>query len=258
MATANPAANMAVYRQAGIAESPAASMTLSGTALKTMVLVVVLLVGFGYSWSQAISGLTASAEGPRVIPASAIGLLTIGAIGAFVVAMVTIFIPRAAPLTAPIYAVLEGLALGGISGVFETVYPGIAFEAVVLTVGTLVVMLVVYATGVIRATRNFVIGIVAATGGICLVYLADFIASLFGVRLPVIHESGWLGIGFSLFIVIVAALNLILDFDFIERGVESQAPKYMEWYGGFSLLVTLVWLYLEMLRLLTKLRNSRN
>jgi uncharacterized YccA/Bax inhibitor family protein len=137
-------------------------------------------------------------------------------------------------------------------------YPGIVIQAVGLSIGVLAVMLFVYGTGMIRATQKFKIGVVAATGAIGLVYLVDIVASWFGTRLPFIHEAGLVGIGFSLVVVVIAALNLILDFDFIEQGARLQAPKYMEWYGGFSLLVTLVWMYLEILRLLAKLRSSED
>lgn len=139
---------------------------------------------------------------------------------------------------------------------FEATYPGIVIQAVGLSVGVLAVMLFVYGTGLIRATEKFKIGVVAATGAVCLVYLVDLVASLFGTRLPFIHEAGAVGIGFSLVVVVIAALNLILDFDFIEQGVWRRAPKYMEWYAGFSLLVTLVWMYLEILRLLAKVRGG--
>jgi uncharacterized YccA/Bax inhibitor family protein len=137
-------------------------------------------------------------------------------------------------------------------------YRGIVFQAVALSVGVLAVMLFVYGTGIVRATEKFKIGVVAATGAICLVYLVDIVLSLFGIRLPFIHETGPVGIAFSLVVVVIAALNLILDFDFIEQGVRYRAPKYMEWYGGFSLLVTLVWMYLEILRLLAKVRGNRD
>jgi uncharacterized YccA/Bax inhibitor family protein len=184
--------------------------------------------------------------------------LAVGAIGGFVTALVTIFAPRLSPVTAPVYAALEGLLLGAISAVFEAQYPGLVIQAVGLSVGVLAVMLFVYGTGLIRATEKFTIGVVAATGAVCLVYLADVVVSWFGTRIPFIHEAGLVGVGFSLAVVVIAALNLILDFDFIERGVQQQAPKYMEWYGGFSLLVTLIWMYLEMLRLLAKLRGGRD
>ncbi len=248
MATANPAMNEAVYQRAGRAFAASSVMTLQGTVLKTAGLLVVLIVVAAYTWTQAISGSPLT-----------YGLLMGGSIGGFVVALLTIFVPKVSPFTAPIYAALEGLVLGAISAAFEARYPGIAIKAVGLSIGVLAMMLFVYGTGIIRVTQKFRIGIVAATGAICLVYLVDIVASFFGTRLPFIHESGLLGIGFSLFVVVIAALNLVLDFDFIERGVQLQAPKYMEWYGGFSLLVTLVWMYLEILRLLAKVQGgSRN
>jgi uncharacterized YccA/Bax inhibitor family protein len=243
MATANPAMNEEVYRRAGLAATPTQAMTVQGTVLKTAILVVILLVTAAYTWALAVAGSTTVAY----------GLLIAGSLGGFIMAIVTIFRPGWSPVTAPIYAGLEGLVLGGISAVFEAMYPGIVTQALGLSIGVLAVMLFVYGTGIIRATEKFKIGVVAATGAVCLVYLVDMVVSLFGTRLPFIHETGVVGIGFSLVVVVIAALNLILDFDFIEQGVRREAPKYMEWYGGFSLLVTLVWMYLEILRLLSKL-----
>ena len=150
---------------------------------------------------------------------------------------------------------MEGLALGGISFIFEQQYPGIVSQAIFLTFGTLGGLLLAYRSGVIRATENFKLGVVAATGGIGLVYFLSFILGFFGINIPLIHSSGTFGILFSLFVVVIAALNLVLDFDFIEEGAERGAPQYMEWYGAFGLLVTLIWLYLEILRLLVKLRS---
>jgi uncharacterized YccA/Bax inhibitor family protein len=160
-------------------------------------------------------------------------------------------------VTAPIYAALEGLALGGISAVFESRYPGIVSQAVFLTFGTLAALLIAYRSGWIKATENFKLGVVAATGGIFFVYLISFVLSFFGVSIPLIHGSGVFGILFSLFVVVIAALNLVLDFDFIEQGAEQGAPKYMEWFAAFGLMVTLIWLYLEVLRLLSKLQQRR-
>jgi uncharacterized YccA/Bax inhibitor family protein len=151
--------------------------------------------------------------------------------------------------------VAEGLFLGGISSIFEAQFPGIVIQAVGLTLGTLVGLLFAYKSGLIKVTENFKLGVAAATGGIFLIYMASFVLGFFGVGIPFIHESGLIGIGFSLVVVVIAALNLVLDFDFIERGAEAGAPKYMEWYGAFGLMVTLIWLYLEMLRLLAKLRS---
>ncbi len=172
-------------------------------------------------------------------------------------ALATSLKPTWAPITAPLYALIEGFFLGSISAVYEARFNGIVFQAVLLTFGTLFALLFAYRSGMIKATENFKLGVVAATGGIALVYLATIVLGLFGVRIPFIHDSGLIGIGFSLFVVVVAALNLVLDFDFIESGVEHGAPKHMEWYGAFGLMVTLVWLYIEFLRLLSKLQ-SRN
>jgi uncharacterized YccA/Bax inhibitor family protein len=179
-----------------------------------------------------------------------------GIFGGFIVALVTIFRPNWAAITAPIYALLEGLALGGISAMFERTYPGVAIQAVGLTFGTLFVMLLAYKTGMIRATQGFKLGVIAATGGIALLYLVEMVlGGFFHIQVPAINGSGAVGIGFSLFVVIIAALNLVLDFDMIETGVQGGAPKYMEWYGAFGLMVTLIWLYLEILRLLGKMRR---
>jgi uncharacterized YccA/Bax inhibitor family protein len=158
-------------------------------------------------------------------------------------------------VTTPLYAVLEGLFLGALSAVYEARYEGIVINAVALTFGTLAVLLAAYSSGLVRPSENFKLGIVAATGAIGLVYLVSIALSFFGWSMPYIHGSGPIGIAFSVFVVAVAAFNLVLDFDFIEHGAASGAPKYMEWYGAFGLLVTLVWLYLEILRLLSLLRQ---
>jgi uncharacterized YccA/Bax inhibitor family protein len=249
MATSNPVMNPAVYQRAGLVDSPTQVMTVRGSVLKTSILVVILATVAALTWSQAMSGVSNIAS----------ILLIVGSIGGFVVALITTFRPKLSPITAPIYAVLEGLVLGAFSAFFETAYPGIVIQAIGLSIGVLAIILFLYGTGIIRATEKFKIGLIAATGAICLVYLVSMVMSLFGARIPYIHESGAIGIGFSVVVVIIAALNLILDFDFIEQGVRKNAPKYMEWYAGFSLLVTLVWMYLEILRLLAKIRgNNRN
>jgi len=174
-----------------------------------------------------------------------------------VLALVTIFKKDWAPVTAPLYALVQGLFLGAVSAIFEARFPGIVLQAVGLTFGTLASLLMAYKSGLIRATENFKLGVVAATGGIVLVYLVNIGMRLLGFEgMGFIHDSGWLGIGFSAFVVVIAALNLVLDFDFIENGVEAGAPKAMEWYGAFGLMVTLIWLYLEILRLLSKLRGD--
>ena len=218
-------------------------MTIGGTVNKTAFALAILFLAATYVWSQGVAG---------ALPT---GFIWGGFIGGFVVALVTVFKQTWAPYTTPLYAGLEGLALGGISFIFEQQYPGIVSQAIFLTFGTLGGLLLAYRSGVIRATENFKLGVVAATGGIGLVYFLSFILGFFGIDIPLIHSSGTFGILFSLFVVVIAALNLVLDFDFIEEGAERGAPQYMEWYGAFGLLVTLVWLYLEILRLLVKLRS---
>ena len=174
----------------------------------------------------------------------------------FVTAMVTVFKQTWAPITAPIYALCEGLALGGISALFERSYPGIAIQAVSLTFGVLFVLLLAYKTGIVRATRGFKLGVIAATGAIALVYLVNMVMTLFfHTQMSFLYSSSPLGIGVSVVVVIIAALNLVLDFDLIETGARMGAPKYMEWYGAFAMMVTLIWLYLEILRLLGKTRR---
>ena len=220
------------------------AMTIDGTVNKAFLALVILIVCASWTWNAGSEG------------ASSWGLIMVGTFGGLAVAMATIFKQTWAPYTTPVYAALEGLALGGISIQFELQYPGIAAQAVFLTFGTLGALLLAYRSGLIQATENFKLGVVAATGGIAIVYVLSLVLGLFGVSIPIIHSSGPLGILFSLFVVTIAALNLVLDFDFIEEGAERGAPKYMEWYAAFGLLVTLVWLYLEILHLLAKLRGD--
>ena len=241
MRTSNPMMKEKVFTQA-IAGTE--TMTLQGAVNKTVALLALVVIGASYSWNLYYN------QGPEAVQPWMIG----GLIGGLVFAMITIFKAAWAPKTAPIYAVLEGLALGGISAIFEARFPGIVIQAVGLTFGTLFALLFAYKARLIRATENFKLGIFAATGGIAVVYLISFVGRMFGWQMPVIHESGPMGILFSLFVVVIAALNLVLDFDFIERG-DGVAPRYMEWYAAFGLIVTLVWLYLELLRLLSKLRD---
>jgi uncharacterized YccA/Bax inhibitor family protein len=179
-----------------------------------------------------------------------------GLIAGLVFALFTIFLKTWAGVLAPCYAVCEGLALGGISAYFESMFSGIVIQAVGLTFGTTFALLLVYRSGLIKVTEKFKLGVFAATGGIFLVYLVCIVMNMFGSGIPLIHESGFIGIGFSVFVVIIATLNLVLDFDFIEHGAEQGAPKYMEWYAAFGLLITLVWLYIESLHLIAKLRDN--
>jgi len=249
MRTANPALNDKVFSRALPGNG---TMTLNGTVHKTFVLLALLMASGTWSWMQAFPQGW-GADAPAQYPFWYFGVL----IGSFVAAMVTIFKKTWAPFTAPVYAVLEGLMLGVVSVMFETRYPGIVVQAVFLTFGVLGALLLAYQSGLIKATENFKLGIVAATGGIFFIYVINLVMGFFGSSIPVIHSGGTFGILFSLVVVVVAALNLVLDFDFIEKGVERGAPKYMEWYAGFGLLVTLVWLYLEMLRLLGKMQSRR-
>jgi len=221
-------------------------MTLGGTVNKTGILLILCIVSASFVWSRFFESGN---------PASISGLLWLGVIGGLGAAVLTIFKKRWASITAPLYAVLQGLFLGGISAIFESQYPGIVIQAIGLTFGTLGVLLLAYKSGWIKPTENFRLMIVAATGGIAVLYLISFVMGFFGSSIGFIHSNGLFGIGFSLFVVAIAALNLVLDFDFIETAVEQGAPKHMEWFGAFSLMVTLVWLYLEILRLLAKLRS---
>jgi uncharacterized YccA/Bax inhibitor family protein len=184
-------------------------------------------------------------------------LMIVGAIGGFITALISVFKKEWSPVTAPIYAVLQGLFLGGVSALFNAQYPGIVIQAVALTFGTMFGLLFAYKSGLIKVTENFKLGVVAATGGIAIAYFFSFILGMFGINIGFMHNNGPIGIIISLVIVVVAALNLVLDFDFIEKGAEAGAPKFMEWYAAFGLLVTLVWLYLEILRLLSKLNGRR-
>ena len=240
MRTSNPALNEKAFQgQVAIGEA----MTLQGTVNKTGLLLLCVVATAAWTW-----GLAHSETPEAVYPWMAGGL-----IGGFVVALVTIFKKTWSPFTAPLYALLEGLALGGISAVFEKTYHGIAVQAVGLTLGVLFVMLLAYKTGLIRATQGFKIGVIAATGGIAVFYLVEMVLTFFfHFQFSAINGGGFWGIAFCLFVVVIAALNLVLDFDMIETGVRGGAPKYMEWYGAFGLMVTLIWLYLEMLRLLAK------
>ncbi|MGA2431381.1 MAG: Bax inhibitor-1/YccA family protein [Candidatus Acidiferrum sp.] len=240
--TANPALNEKAF-QGQIAAGEA--MTVQGTVNKTGLLLLFVVATSAWTWGLSYS--------PN--PENALPWMIGGLIGGFVTALVTIFKKTWAPVTAPLYALLEGFALGGISAVFEKSYHGIAFEAIGLTFGVLFVMLLAYKTGVIRATQGFKLGVIAATGGIAVFYLAEMALGFFHITVPAVNGSGWIGIGFSLFVVVIASLNLVLDFDMIETGARNNAPKYMEWYGAFGLMVTLIWLYLEILRLLAKSRR---
>jgi len=241
MRSGNPALNSKIFTSA--VQDGSEPMTIGGTVNKTAMTLLLLMTTASYTWTNPSPGL-----------------MILGIFGGLIMALITIFKKIWAPYTVSAYALLEGLALGGISQFFEKMYPGIVSQAVFLTFGILAALLLAYKTGLIKPTENFKLGVFAATGGIFIMYLISFIMSFFGSGLSILNpnNSSLLSIGISLFVVVIASLNLVLDFDFIEEGAERGAPKYMEWYGAFGLLVTLIWLYLEILRLLAKLQSRRN
>lgn len=215
-------------------------MTLEGTINKTTICLCLLLATALYSWHYPSKTW-----------------IMIGGIAGLILAITTVFKPLWASYTVPAYAMFEGLMLGSLSQIFETMYPGIVSQAIFLTFGILGALLFAYRSKIIKASENFKLGVFAATGGIFLIYALNFIISFFGSSIPLIHNSSTFGILFSLFVVVIASLNLVIDFDFIEQGAERGAPKYMEWYGAFGLMVTLIWLYIEILHLLSKLQSRR-
>ena len=250
--TSNPALGENTFRDlarsqyGGFADT--GRMTLSGTVNKTGILLICAIATASWTWHLFLQSRNIADVAPLMVG---------GMFSGFICAMVTVFKKEWSPVTAPVYALLEGLVLGSLSAVFDLRYPSIAIQAVGLTFGTLAVLLLAYSSGWIKVTQKLRLGVIAATGGIAVFYLAQMLLGFFGVRFVSINSAGPIGIVFSLVVVAVAALNLVLDFDFIEQGVQVGAPKYMEWYGAFGIMVTLVWLYLEILRLLSKMR-SRN
>ncbi|MFC1594210.1 Bax inhibitor-1/YccA family protein [Candidatus Omnitrophota bacterium] len=239
MRTGNPALRTEAFAGSRSFDR-AETMSVQGVVNKTLLLLCATLLTASWVWKDPMRFV------PFTMP---VVLIALG------LAFVTIFKKEWAAVTAPAYAALEGLLLGCISAIFEKSYPGIVIQAVMLTFGVLFCLLMAYKSRLIKVTDNFRLGIVAATGAIALFYVVNFVLGFFGIRIPLIHEAGPIGIGFSLFVVGIAALNLVLDFDFIERASEKGAPKYMEWYGAFGLMVTLIWLYFEILILLSKIRR---
>ena len=240
MRSGNPALQASTFKK-HLASSVERKMTLSGTVNKTGISLLLVIISAGYTWGN---------------PGMHIMMIPAGIVG-FILALATVFKPTIGHITVPAYAVAQGILLGVISMYFNAMYPGIVVQAVFLTFGTLGALLLAYKSGLIAATENFKLGIAAATGGIAILYLINFIMGFFGSGIGIISSNNNMGILFSGFVVVIAALNLVLDFDFIEEGAEMGAPKYMEWYGAFGLLVTLIWLYLEILRLLAKLQSRR-
>ncbi len=243
--TANPALNDRVFRSIPISASSSV-MTLDGAVNKTSLAIGITILSAWWAWSH---GLASGQSMALIIPSIIVALI---------ISITIIFKNHWAPVLTPLFAIAEGIVLGVISAMAEAAYPGIVFQAVSLTMGTLVSLLLAYKSNLIPVTENFKLGVAAATGAIFVVYLLNFIFSFFGMPFSFLHSSSLLSIGISCVVVVIAALNLVLDFDFIEKGAKAgNLPKYMEWYAAFGLLVTLVWLYMEILRLLMKL-NSRD
>lgn len=247
MRSSNPALGREVFTPTYGMASYSETMTTQGVIFKTVLCLLCVMLSAGWMWTRFYqSGGNVAAVSP---------FMWGGVFGGLILAMITIYKKEWSPITAPTYSLVEGLVVGGLSSMFEAAYPGIVIQAVSLTFGTLFVMLTAYSTGFIQVTERFKLGVVAATGGIALFYFIGIILSFFGVTMPLIYSSTPFGILFSLFVVVIAALNLVIDFDVIEQGVRSGAPKYMEWYGSFALMVTLIWLYIEFLRLLSKIQS---
>lgn len=224
-------------------------MTVGGTVNKIAILLFLVVVSASWTWSLSASG--------NILPAA---LMMPAVICAFIVGLITIFKQSWSPFTAPVYAIFEGLVLGTLSLFFEAAYPGIVIQALVLTFTSLFALLALYKTGLVRATPKFKLIVVVATAGIAILYLINLLFIIFRINAPYlgfIHDSTPLGIAFSIFVVLLASMNFVLDFDFIEKSAASGEPKYMEWYGAFGLIVTLIWLYLEILRLLAKIRRRK-
>lgn len=239
--SSNPVLNTKSFNKAASSVTGSEVMTVKGTVQKTVLMALLVLASAMWSWSN---------------PGNM--WILIGGIGGFITAMITIFKPTVAPISAPIYAVLEGLFLGGISFLISSQYGqgGIVMQAITLTIGVLFLMLFLYSSGIIKVTDKLRMGIVAATGAIALMYLINFVMSFFGAAFFTLADTSMMAIGINLVIVGVAAFNLLLDFDFIERAAASRAPKSMEWYGAFGLMITLVWLYIELLKLLSRLNRD--
>ncbi|WP_050023804.1 Bax inhibitor-1/YccA family protein [Verrucomicrobium sp. BvORR034] len=246
MRTSNPALSESTFTElrAGASER---RMTLQGTVNKTALFLAIVFSTACYTYNIGMTN-----------PPAAMPWMIGGAIAGLVLCLITVFKKEWAAITGSLYAVAEGLFVGALSAMYALQFQGIVLQAVLLTIGVLLALLAAYSLRLIKATENFKLGIFAATGGIALVYVITLALGFFGIQIPYIHGSGLIGIGFSVFVVVIAALNLVLDFDFIEQGVEHGAPKYMEWYAAFGLLVTLIWLYVEILRLLAKLASRKD
>ena len=251
--TSNPVLNKKTFAGNATTFEQSETMTIQGTVNKTAILLVLVLLAASYTWRMFFNAADPLTGASLVLP-----WMIGGGVGGFILALITVFKRSWIHITVPLYAVFEGVFLGALSAIFEARYPGLVMQAVALTFGVLFSLLFAYKSGLIKATENFKLGVVAATGGVCMMYFFSFILGFFGVNIGFIHGNGLMSIGISVVIIIIAALNLVLDFDFVEKGSQMGAPKNMEWYGAFGLMVTLIWLYIEILRLLAKLASRRN
>lgn len=248
METSNPVLYSDAFKRSTDLTQTREAMTLQGTVLKAALLLMLVVLGAAWTWSLFLK----SGSNPSAITPFLVG----GAFGGLILAVATAFKPQWSPITAPIYAAAEGLFIGGFSALMEQSFPGIVIQAATLTFGTLAAMLFLYEAKIIQVTNTFKMIVASATGGIFVAYLMTWVLSFFNIQVPFIFSNGLMGIGFSLFVIGIAALNFVLDFDFIQKASKSGAPKYMEWYGAFALMVTLIWLYIEFLRLLSKLKEK--
>lgn len=246
---ANPVLSEQIFKKSAQSDATGV-MTVGGTATKTLLMLLMVIAGAAYTWKIYYESIN---------PASIQGWMIGGAIGGFILAMIISFAPKTAPFLSPIYAAAEGLFLGGISAMFNNAFaetaPNIVVNSVILTLLTAVIMFTVYRSGIIKVNGTFMKVMSIALITVVVFYLGSWLLSLFGVNISVLHDSSPLSIGISIVIVGVAAFSLLLDYNFIEKASAAGAPKYMEWYGAFGLTVTLVWLYLEILKLLAKFSN---
>ena len=246
----NPTLSQKIFNRS-ITQEDAGTMTVRGTISKFGFLLFMVLSAASYTWYLYYNNQ----------PQTMMTLMWIGIIGGLISVLAICFKPTLAPYLSPAYGILEGFFLGAISAIlndaFKEKYPGLVMQAVGLTFGVAIAMFLLYNFRIIKATERFKSTIFAATAGIAIFYILTMVLRLFGVNIPFMYDSSLLGIGLSLFIVAIAALNLIIDFDMIEKGADMGAPKFMEWYGAFGLLVTMVWLYVEILKLLSRFAGRK-
>jgi len=247
--TSNPIFGRNTFEKAMSASYDEGTMTVRRTMNKTFLILLFVLASAFFTWQRFFEAY--SPANPLAGMSSIKLYMAIGGIGGFIIAMIASFSPRKSGFLTPIYAILEGMFLGGISAMFEAQYPGLVIKAVSLTFAVFLGMLLIYQQRIIKVTGKFRKGMIAAIFGIMLVYLVGFISSLFGAPLTFLSGGGTFGLIFSLIVTGISAFSLLLDFDFIERSAQSGAPKYMEWFSVFGLLVSLVWLYVNILRLLS-------